>query len=117
MNYKRQIGLKSEEYALTLLKEAGYQVVSRNYRNRFGEIDIIAFENDTLVFIEVKFRSSCKFGLPEEAVGKKKLEKIRNVGYSFWRKNFPQVKKVRVDVVSIERLGQAFVGRIIKNVY
>jgi len=117
VNYKKQIGSKAEEFALLLLKNSGYKIISKNYRSRFGEIDIIALDDNTLVFVEVKFRSSYKFGLPEEAVDKKKLEKIKKVGYFFWKNNFPEVKKVRIDVVSIERSGQSFVSKIIRNVY
>lgn len=111
------MGKKAERHALLLLKSCGYKIIRKNYRNRFGEIDIVAFDRDTLVLVEVKFRSSHKFGLPEEAVDQKKLDKIKKVGYLFWKSNFPEVRKVRIDVVSVEIIEKSLRSKIIKNVY
>ena len=65
MKGKRGYGESGEEYALTLLKNNGYQIIQRNFRSKIGEIDIIALQSGNLVFIEVKTRWSAKFGKPE----------------------------------------------------
>lgn len=102
MKGKRGYGEMGENYAVELLKSKGYKVIERNFRSKIGEIDIIAIDGDTLVFVEVKTRWSKKFGLPEEAVSKTKIARIKRTGelYSISRPALP--KKLRVDVVAIE---------------
>ena len=74
----REIGNKYEDKSVeTLVKEA-YRILERNYQNRFGEIDIIAEKNKELVFIEVKYRKTSKFGYGYEAVDRRKIMKILN---------------------------------------
>lgn len=72
-------GKLAEDLASNHLKKKGYSIVERNFRNRFGEIDIIAKDKDTLVFIEVKAKTGKDFGLPEEMVNRKKLSKVRKM--------------------------------------
>ena len=74
------LGKKAEDYASRFLLQNGYKIIDRNFRSRFGEIDIIALKDDVLVFVEVKARWSTKFGLPEEAVTPQKLWKIGRTG-------------------------------------
>ncbi len=114
---KRKTGLQGENLAAAYLESIGYKILVRNYRNRFGEIDIIALDKGVLVFVEVKFRNNRRFGLPEDAVNKKKIEKIKKVGYLFWRTEFPDISKLRVDVVSILREDSSLSVKITKNVY
>jgi putative endonuclease len=94
-------GRKAEEYALQLLKSRGYIILEKNYYTKVGEIDIIAIDGDTLVFVEVKARKTTRFGRPEEAVGERKIHKITQAGeyYRFLNKN--TLKKLRIDVVSL----------------
>jgi len=98
---KVSFGKKGEDFACSLLKKQGYIVLTKNYRTKFGEIDIIAIDNDTLVFVEVKTRRSTKHGLPEEAVDERKLNKIRKVGEHFIQNNQNVPRKQRVDVISL----------------
>ncbi len=88
-----------------MLQSKGYKIIGRNFRSRFGEIDIIALDADSLVFVEVKARWSKKFGSPEEAVTFQKLQKIRKTGeyYSLTHPSLPQ--KLRIDVVALEIAG------------
>jgi putative endonuclease len=65
-------GKKGEELALQYLKSLGYQILELNWRFSRAEIDLIAKENDTLVFVEVKTRSSSSYGMPEEFVNEHK---------------------------------------------
>lgn len=107
---KGQIG---ESIASNLLRRQGYTILETNFRVRFGEIDIIALDGDTLVFVEVKARWSDRFGAPEEAVTFRKLRIISKVA-SYYKTLHPELpSKMRVDVVAISR-GMA---SLIKNVY
>lgn len=96
------LGKKAEGYAARFLLQNGYRIIDRNFRSKFGEIDIVALKQDFLVFVEVKARWSNKFGSPEEAVTASKLWKIGRTGeyYSLTHRNLP--KKLRIDVVALE---------------
>jgi len=99
---KRSYGDLGEDYAVKLLKKKGYTVIERNFRTKFGEIDIIAKEGESLVFVEVKTRWSKKFGLPEEAVTDKKLYRIKRVGEYYLLTHPASPKKLRIEVVAIQ---------------
>jgi putative endonuclease len=111
-----KLGAKGEELAVSHLKKNGYRILERNYRNAIGEIDIIASENRTIVFIEVKARTSGDFGMPFEAVNRKKQRKMRNVALLYLKK-FKKEVPARFDVVSIlMELGREEVS-VIKNAF
>lgn len=95
-------GKLAEDFAAEYLSSNNYKIVERNFYSRFGEIDIIAVKNDTLIFVEVKARWSDKFGAPEEAVTPKKLWKIGKTGeyYSLLHPELPQ--KLAIEVVSLQ---------------
>ena len=115
MRGKRGFGELGEEYALRLLINCGYKILERNFKCKLGEIDIIATEKDTLVFIEVKTRWNTKYGKPEETVTQRKLANIKRVGQYFClnKNNLP--KKLRIDVVAIEVINRTVKSaRIIK---
>jgi len=76
-------GDESEEKACRFLKEQGYQILSRNWRTRTGEVDIIARQGGILVFVEVKARSNNGFGGPEAAVDRAKQQRIISAALSF----------------------------------
>ena len=65
---RRDLGKQGEEIALRFLKKKGYRIIQTNYSCKLGEVDIVAKEKDTLVFIEVKTRTSLAFGPPQLAV-------------------------------------------------
>ena len=113
----KKIGKKGELLAEKLLERNGYEILERNFHTRFGEIDIVAIDGDTLTFVEVKTRIGDKFGKPEEAVGKKKIQAITKAGEYFRliRKDLPEAE--RIDVVAIELSGEGRLLRkeIIKN--
>lgn len=73
---KREIGSKYEQKAVSFLEQKGYLVLETNYRNRYGEIDIIASKDGFFVFVEVKYRSSSQYGDPLEAVDGWKQKRI-----------------------------------------
>ena len=100
--YQGSWGRKAEDLAVKLLTDKGYKILDRNFRSTFGEIDVVAIDNGTLVFVEVKARSSNKYGLPEESVNYFKLNKIKKTAeyYLFLHPELPE--KMRIDVVAIE---------------
>ncbi len=96
------LGTLAEDYACKQLQQKGYRLISRNYRCRYGEIDIIAVDKETLVFVEVKARSGFRYGTPLEAVSLKKIVKISQVGEHFAinsQQLLPQAH--RIDVAAI----------------
>ncbi len=81
MNIK--IGSIGEQLAVDYLKNKGYYILDRNYRTKLGELDIVAKKNNLIVFIEVKTRTSDKFGVPSEAVNYKKQKTIQKLSQQY----------------------------------
>ncbi len=108
-----QIGKLAEEMAAKFLENNGYNVIERNFRTRFGEIDIVATEGDTLVFVEVRFRSSKGFGLPEESIDRRKIRKIVSTADRYISMKNLHFSDIRFDVIAVDREGI----RHIKNAF
>jgi len=100
--FKRKKGIVGEQKAASFLKKQGYQIIEKNYRTPFGEIDIIAWHNNTLVFIEVKNRSSQHFGTGFESVDKRKQLKIIKSAQLYIKKFHHYEQRCRFDVISID---------------
>ncbi|MFN3480237.1 MAG: YraN family protein, partial [Thermodesulfovibrionales bacterium] len=83
------------------LKEKGFKIIMRNFKTPLGEIDIIAEDRETLVFIEVKTRSDDSFGFPFEAVDGRKRERMRRIAL-LYLKNLGKERPARFDVISVE---------------
>jgi len=96
--FNRQTGKIAEDYTFNYLTEKGYTIVERNYGNKFGEIDIIAKDKDVLVFVEVKAKIGMDFGMPEEMVGRGKINKVRSMATLYMK---GELTKCRLDVVAI----------------
>ena len=100
----RKLGFFGERKAARYLKRRGYRIVERNYRCPFGEVDIIAELGGVLAFIEVKTRSGDGYGLPNEAVNRKRMERHRNcVRYYFTGREIDCT--VRFDVIEVTKEG------------
>ncbi len=102
---RKELGKKGEEIALRFLKKNGYRMIERNYICKMGEMDIIAREKDTLVFIEVKTRTSTEFGPPQLAVNASKQRQLSKVALNYLNERRLKDVKARFDVVAI-LLGQ-----------
>jgi putative endonuclease len=76
LNHRQELGKLGEAMACDFLKKQGYKILDQNYRTRGGEIDIVAKEGETIVFVEVKTRATKTFGLPEEAIDNRKQHKL-----------------------------------------
>lgn len=98
---RRAMGAIGEEVAAAFLQHKGYTILEKNFYYNHGEIDIVAKEGNTLVFVEVKLRHSNTFGEPEESVTSKKQELIRRTAEGYVAlKNLNEIE-CRFDVVSI----------------
>lgn len=99
---KRELGLIGENYAVNYLRELNFIILERNFRfSRFGEIDIIASENEYICFIEVKTRTSNLFGMPAESVNINKQKKIKMLAQIYLKGKELFNKNVRFDVVEV----------------
>lgn len=97
---KRIIGKKGEEYAATFLQKRGYRIVHQNLYTRYGEIDLIAYKNKRLVFVEVKSRKSLNCGLPEDSFTRNKYRLILKSAWEYVYKS--KYRGLwRVDLVAI----------------
>lgn len=101
----KQTGKRGEDLAAAHLSTKGYDILERNFSNKFGEIDIIAQDGATIVFTEVKTKVGTDFGLPEEMVGSGKLQRIRHMATLYLN---GIETRCRIDVVAIvlDRDGQ-----------
>lgn len=99
---RQNLARLGEEKAKQYLLSKGYKILEKNFRSRYGEIDIVALDKDTLVFVEVKTRYSEEYGKPEEAITKRKLHLVARTGqfYKLTHKNLPDL--LRIDAVLIE---------------
>ena len=100
---RKSLGNLGENLALKhLQKNKGYKFIERNFRSKFGEIDLILQDKDVLVFVEVKTRFSQSFGNPEEAVTPWKIRSIIKTAQYFSLKHPKLPESIRIDVVAID---------------
>jgi putative endonuclease len=95
------IGKSGEEAAIDYLRKKKYKIIERGFRLLRGEIDIIAYDQKTLVFVEVKTRKSRDFGYPEESVTRSKQQQIRKIAQGFLAKKNMKDVECRFDVLSL----------------
>lgn len=101
----KELGKLGEELAVRYLIKKEYRILARNWRDRGGELDIVARDGGTLVFVEVKTRTSDTFALPIESVGFEKQRKLRRLAERFITRNDFTNCEVRFDVISIVARG------------
>ena len=101
MGHNQQFGAAGEQRAVEHLIAAGWQILDRNWRCRAGEIDVIALDGDTLVCLEVKTRSTQRFGPPVAAITPRKLGRMRQLCALWLQAHQVSVKQVRLDVISV----------------
>jgi len=116
-NRKQEIGKKGESVAVRYLKKQGYKIIEQNFRSKAGEIDIIAREKKTLVFVEVKTRSSRTFGSPKWAVTLKKQRAISMAALYYLKMTSQIYANARFDVVSILAQGKENQIELVRNAF
>lgn len=98
---RKVLGMRGEEAAARHLEKNGYRMLSRNYRCRLGEIDIVALDRDVLVFVEVRSRSSNEYGLAQESVGGRKQFKLRQLAWYYLKAEGIDGRDCRFDVIAV----------------
>jgi len=97
----QQTGTLGEQAACDALERQGYRIIHRNYRVRGGELDIVCEHGSTLVFCEVKTRTSAVFGLPEEAITAEKRRRLRRLAIEYLQREGRRAPALRFDVISV----------------
>lgn len=111
-------GHRAEILASVRLQQQGLRLAARNYRSPFGEIDLIMQERDTLVFVEVRYRSNTAFGSPAETVDARKQARLRATAEHYLQ-NTPRASKkaCRFDIVAITGDGEDGNFRWLRDVF
>ena len=99
--YCKIVGNAGEDYAARMLEDTGYTIIERNFRTRVGEIDIIAYRDGVLHFIEVKTRTGDEFGYPADAVTESKQITIRRAAEIYLGRRRAMWHRISFDVVEI----------------
>jgi len=107
-NADQALGRRGEDLAHRLLRKNGYVVVARNYRLAAGdaEADVIAWDGQTLAFVEVKSRRNEDFGPPERAIDSRKRTHLTRVAREYTRKSGTPWEKIRFDLVTVVFSGE-----------
>ena len=117
VNRSQQFGIDSENLAEVFLKHTGYRIVARNYRNTIGEIDIIAREGRTLVFVEVKARRNPRFGSAKTAITREKKMRLTRTALWYLKETGQSDISARFDVVTVDGTGPNRKMDIIRNAF
>lgn len=110
-------GRSGEEKAGKHLKKLGYRIIEKNFRTRFGEIDIIAEDGEYLVFVEVKTRTSSRFANPEDYVDERKQRKILKSAQIYLLQYSLNERKCRFDVVSVSDTDKGAKVEVFKDAF
>lgn len=105
--WRQRVGHDGESLACEELERLGYAIVARRYRSRFGEIDIVAQVDDTVVFVEVKTKTNGDFGDPVEEVTAQKQQQIVSMGEEYAAYCCAPDTPCRFDVVAIDLSGES----------
>lgn len=111
------LGKLGEELALKKVKSLGYKCITRNYRCALGEIDLIAKDGDTLVFIETKTRKGKSLGYAKEAINDRKKRQLSKVALLYMKANNCCDIRSRFDVVAINLIGDKEQIEVVRNAF
>jgi len=112
------LGKAGEDLACRELVRRGYAILARRFRTRFGEIDVVAEDRGTIVFVEVKARATARCGGALEAIPRWKQRRIETMALEFLRRTGRRAVACRFDVVAIDRAGHGRpVLRVIQNAF
>lgn len=98
---RRATGRAGESRALDHLRAHGYEIVATNWRTRYGEIDIVALQRDTIVIVEVRSRRSASLGTAAESVDARKQRQLVRMAESYLQQHAPHAA-ARIDVISVQ---------------
>lgn len=109
---RRRLGEWGERQAEQHLLDAGYRIVARNWRAAVGELDLIAEKERTLVFVEVKARSTDRYGSPEEALTRRKRRRLQRAAWRYLEETDQLRADWRLDVIALVRGSDGEVARL-----
>jgi putative endonuclease len=98
---KKSLGQRGEDAAAKFLKRKGYRLLARHFDSRLGELDIVAVDGRTVVFVEVKTRATTEAGHPTEAIDERKQRRMTQSALAFLKANRLLEEAARFDVVAI----------------
>lgn len=108
----KEMGFWGEDRAQEYLQAQGFRILEKNWACREGEVDLVALEDETIVFVEVKARSSHAFGRPEESLTAEKQRRLQRTAWSYLQENKIEDADWRIDVVAIDRGDDGLVRRL-----
>jgi putative endonuclease len=111
------LGRRGERAAEKYLRRIGYRIVARNFRAAGAEIDIVAMDRETIVFVEVKTRQNFSAGAPEEAVDLRKQTRMRRAAAAFTRRYRADDYDMRFDIVAIDASGERLEIELLRNAF
>ncbi len=118
MSVERQaFGKTGEDLAVAELERLGYAVLARRYRTKHGEIDIVARDGETTVFVEVKARTTAEFGTAAEAVTRRKQLQLASMARDYLSRSHLTDAPCRFDVVAIDGVGASAVITLYPNAF
>jgi putative endonuclease len=109
---RKQTGLLGEKLARDFLKKKGYKILETNYRCSEGEIDIVSRQRDSLVFVEVRTKTSLDFGTPQESITSAKRHHLERSAYHYLKSHLNSPEVWRIDFIAIELDMQGHLKRI-----
>ncbi|MFF2270823.1 YraN family protein [Agromyces sp. NPDC058136] len=101
MAHNTELGRRGEQLAADHLIARGMAVIERNWRCRHGEIDLVASDGGTVVFVEVKTRSGAGYGHPFEAITAQKLARMRRLALAWCETAEPRPARIRIDAIAV----------------
>ncbi|MFI6319567.1 YraN family protein [Nonomuraea sp. NPDC050556] len=116
MPTKNELGRHGEQLAVDYLRTQGMHIVARNWRCKYGEIDVLAEDGPSLVVVEVKTRSSRSHGSALESVRPAKVARLRMLAAKWLADQPRSFPTIRIDVVALERFGATFSLEHVKGV-
>ena len=116
---RKKLGSHGEDLAVEFLKRQGYRILQRNFKLKFGEIDIVAQEGDTVCFIEVRTKTGDELGTPFESITPFKQRKLSRLALAYLKNQYKSVEvRARFDVVAVfSEDGKEEKVEIIKNAF
>ncbi len=98
---RRRVGMAGEQAARVYLENKGYEIIETNYRCTIGEIDIIAREGKTLVFVEVRTKTGTAYGRPEESIDLRKARQLRRLVFFYLQQKKLNSTSCRLDLIAV----------------
>ena len=104
---RTRLGTKGEDIAAAYLQQQGHALLDRNFRTRYGEVDLVTRHGDAIVFLEVRTRRTATYGAPEESVTARKGQRVVLAAQQYLQDNGMEQRHWRIDLVSVRMAGGA----------